>query len=877
MSLFSKFKSGTAKPIFRRNKHGEVKARFGKRAVGDSDDLRRILALPRRKKPDTKALAAEWTLKLQRGDVACNCAQLRPDMGCITELNEIQGWYLSEAATVGGVIGPIGVGSGKTALGILLAMVVPDCKVAVLLVPPNLKKQFEYDFECWSQHFKTPNLAGGKGTFTPGRPVLHVLAYSELSHESCSAWLSTIKPDLIIADEVQCLKDLNSVRTDRFIRYFQSAPDTKFFCHSGSLSTRSINDYCLDPATRVLTSDLRWVRAEDVKPDDELIGFDENLGRCKLQRTNVRAVAGLTQPKYRVTTDRGVVVCSATHKWVQCSRNGVRSKRKWTETHSLLEGDEIAFFVEPWEFDASREGGYLAGLLDGEGWLCEKGKVGFGQLAGAVLDRYRAGLTRLGIKFTTQPHKSGVFRVLPNGEAPSVRLLGMLMPSRLMQKATRTWEGKAPWGKNTRPARVTKIEYLGEGHVIAIETGTHTLIAEGFLTHNCHLAGVALGEASPLPLHPGAVAEWSSAVDPQPGDGIRAPAGALKSLCGPGEDVLEGFSRRLLETPGVVATEESTLGLPPLVMTERKVKAVPEAVRNALAHTRALQQRPDGEELVQATEVAAVCRQLACGFFYRWKFPRGEPVELIEEWFQVRQNWNRELRERLKYRVEGMDSPLLCKRAAERWFGGYTWTDNAGKVQSIAPKTRRGPLPVWESTFFLPWLEIENRVYHETEAVWLSDFLAQDAADWATKNKGIVWYEHGAFGGKVAEISGLPLYGGGDEASEGIIAEDGKRSIIASVKAHGTGKNLQKFRRNLVAQPPSDGGAWEQLIGRTHRQGQKADEVSVAVYRHTDEMVDALDKATSYARYVQSTLKNIQKLCYVRRDWSAPGAARRGK
>ena len=35
--------------------------------------------------------------------------------------------------------------------------------------------------------------------------------------------------------------------------------------------------------------------------------------------------------------------------------------------------------------------------------------------------------------------------------------------------------------------------------------------------------------------------------------------------------------------------------------------------------------------------------QLSAGFFYRWRYPRGEPEVLILDWFRKRQAWNREL------------------------------------------------------------------------------------------------------------------------------------------------------------------------------------------------------------------------------------------
>ncbi|WP_245767292.1 hypothetical protein [Stigmatella erecta] len=64
-------------------------------------------------------------------------------------------------------------------------------------------------------------------------------------------------------------------------------------------------------------------------------------------------------------------------------------------------------------------------------------------------------------------------------------------------------------------------------------------------------------------------------------------------------------------------------------------------------------------------------------------------------------------------------------------------------------------------------------------------------------------------GERIAKVVGVPIYGGGKEASATIIRETGKRSM---------------FSRMLFVNPPADGAAWEQAIGRIHRQGQAADE-----------------------------------------------------
>lgn len=358
-----------------------------------------------------------------------------------------------------------------------------------------------------------------------------------------------------------------------------------------------------------------------------------------------------------------------------------------------------------------------------------------------------------------------------------------------------------------------------------------------------HLCAISLKDGSPLPLDPEVLEQWALALD---ASDWPAPMGSLVALCNPGEHVRDGFRRRRNETPGVITTTESAIGTS-LYLTERHAPKIPLEIEAHLSHLRAAWERPDGEELIEALQVAKCARELACGFYYRWKYPRGEPVDLIERWFKARRAWHQELREKLKFRQEHMDSPLLCAKAAIR---AYQWP------------AYDGPLPTWRSNTWEEWRDIRDEVQPVPETVWVSDYLAQDAAAWATHNLGIVWYESDAFGRRVAELSGLPKHGGGPDAEARILAERGDRSLVVSIKSHGTGRNgLQwYFNNQLVANPPASGDMTEQLLARLHRIGQPKDEVHAAFYRHTPEMRDSIDKAVLHAKYVRGTTGNQQKL-----------------
>jgi len=364
-----------------------------------------------------------------------------------------------------------------------------------------------------------------------------------------------------------------------------------------------------------------------------------------------------------------------------------------------------------------------------------------------------------------------------------------------------------------------------------------------------HLAELAFRKNSPVPAHWGVLTEWAEALDVS-----KDPAtpGALLQFCTEeerqqlhGRTVLDGqpivrnaYRRRLTETRGVVATEESALGtsltitgLHPLVPAEIKI---------ALDDLR-LKWEIDGEELIDAMSVARVARQLAAGFFYRWVWPNGIKDT---EWLGARASWNKELREILKLNRRGLDSPLEVV--------------NAIRAKKLHSKT-------WTA-----WAKVKDRPEPPREAVWLSDYLLDESIRWAREQcsktqPGIIWYMWAEFGRQAALKGGFPWYGPGMKHDPGLADPQKEPVIVCSLAAHGTGKNLQRYCQNLMTTPPSGGVEWEQGLARTHRPGQEADEVSVEVFLHTQEMQRAFDQARTDAAYIEQTQGQKQKLLYAER------------
>lgn len=257
-------------------------------------------------------------------------------------------------------------------------------------------------------------------------------------------------------------------------------------------------DHCVAPDTKVLKSDLTWVPAHSLNTGDELIGFDEEYedsrkGR-KFRRSKVIKIKKIIEPSVVVKTSKGDVTCSEKHRWLV----SYGSKYSWVEAKDIKPGMLIAYFGRTWETRKDYDAGWMAGFLDGEGWISNSA-CGFGQNFGPIYDKACKYLEEEDL--SNQAYKSvrgklGMVHLARMRD--SLRLLGSVRPTRLLSKASKLWEGKKIWGKWTEPALVIDVSSVGKKEVIAIGTETHTFIANGFLSHNsmlelrimAHVAGV---------------------------------------------------------------------------------------------------------------------------------------------------------------------------------------------------------------------------------------------------------------------------------------------------------------------------------------------------------------------------------------------------
>lgn len=344
---------------------------------------------------------------------------------------------------------------------------------------------------------------------------------------------------------------------------------------------------------------------------------------------------------------------------------------------------------------------------------------------------------------------------------------------------------------------------------------------------------------APIPQRENELEEWADALDEKVNPLRRLDVGALLYLCGHDEDnapdalsaARQAYYRRLVQTQAVVATAQTPLDCSLLLSA-----AEPELGRDvdaAVRHIRDFWETPDGWPIADAITLWRHLRELALGFFYRWN-PRPP-----DEWLFPRKAWASECREIIKH---------------SRRF------DSEGQV------VREIQLGNIQSHSYWAWKEVEKTFIPNTECVWLDDSVVQYASEWAKKAPGIIWCEHVEFARRLAERANIDYYGRGgvsERTGRPIESHPANGAMIASIASNSEGRNLQAWSRNLIISPPANGPQWEQLLARTHRDGQQADEVSFDVIMTCIEHYSALEQAQRDARYCHQTQGQLQKLLYA--------------
>jgi hypothetical protein len=354
-----------------------------------------------------------------------------------------------------------------------------------------------------------------------------------------------------------------------------------------------------------------------------------------------------------------------------------------------------------------------------------------------------------------------------------------------------------------------------------------------------HQLNWCLGSAMPLPHNPMELAAWCGAIDEKVSEGMRIAPGALMDLSPPEPNDGIGpiaarrrYSRRLLSTTGVIGSG-GNMPLAGLVCSIARREPTPE-IRAHVEKMRATWETPCGLPFETAMDLWRHERELSCDMYYRW---RTQPPR---EWLTARKAWSAFVRAVLSS-SRTLFTPMAVAKAIHEGL------DDGGVLAA--------------------WQAVEGIFRPDTEAVWLGDGALKVAAEWLKREGGLCWVQHVAFGRALEQLTGVPFFQQEGRNSAGVVIEQHAGPAIVSIASCSEGFDLQgtlttkaKHHKNHIVTCPTKNGPLEQLISRTHRDGQQEDDVTVEFAQTLEGDVKALEQARADAAYVEATLRQPQRL-----------------
>lgn len=426
---------------------------------------------------------------------------------------------------------------------------------------------------------------------------------------------------------------------------------------------------------------------------------------------------------------------------------------------------------------------------------------------------------------------------------------------------------EAHYLKDPRSARTQRIiEYAADNPQVRWVFMSGTLTTRS-VRDFAHLSEIALRENSPVPRSWDGIEDVSICCDVERPDAQPAPwqwgtAERLVRAFHPEADHLpplmsmkvtrrrqicrEALYERLRTTPGFVQTRTEDLGV--TLSIQPRTPQIPVKIEQMMAKVQRTYCLPSGEEIDSPLELWRCLRQLSCGFYYVWDWPGGV---VDKTWLKARARRRKAIR--IVCQRHGLQSPALTLRRLQelieeedtKTLARSEWAELAAAEavwqRDHAHKPQPPTKPVWFSDWFI-------------------EYVVSIAEGTKTQENAILWYEHQAVADRLAEpdIPITVVY-----ARDQPPTREQALPVACSIRSHGTGQNLQGWGRALVLTPPANGAAWEQLLGRLHRQGQKRDEVTYEVMLHSGAFAGAISKAKKDAEYIQTTTGQQQRLLYA--------------
>lgn len=406
-----------------------------------------------------------------------------------------------------------------------------------------------------------------------------------------------------------------------------------------------------------------------------------------------------------------------------------------------------------------------------------------------------------------------------------------------------------------------------------------------------HLLVAALKAKAPVPVTQALAAEWGSILDAGASVVSEHQAGPIMPLVRwaqrtfPGRafrptisDFREAYKLRLTTAPGVVATGDNEIGCS-LTIANRAVAGHERApgwarLRKLISQVEEAFLTPNGDEIDYSIHAWKWLYELSSGFYNElvWQTPEalakdrgiaeGAAKVLLDralDHHRAEQEYHRDLRRFLEEAPIGLDTPMEVGRACAQ---------RDGRVPGDLYR-------LWSARKDLDFVGMPERL---KRAVRVCPFKVDAAVAWAAERAAgcMVWYDRIEVGQWLAEAlreSDLhPLHcpAGADDQLCAVGDPErggrGDRVVVASINAHGTGKNLQAFQEQLFVQWPRSAKTAEQALGRLHRNGQTADELTASRMDTTEFDIVNFAACLNDAVYVQQTTGGRQKVVYANYD-----------
>lgn len=401
-----------------------------------------------------------------------------------------------------------------------------------------------------------------------------------------------------------------------------------------------------------------------------------------------------------------------------------------------------------------------------------------------------------------------------------------------------------------------------------------------------HLAVLALGEECPLPIHSMAAREWGDVLDSEAEPNeyqIRTLTPirdwARATVAGDYPPTIEGcrhaFEARFNSAPGVIK-DQSDIGTS-LTYCNNEIMP-PEGYPGHAEMMRLIAQvddawlTPNGDEIDHAMLKWKWIEELSSGFYHRLAWPDGlDPAVLdrAKQHHTLSQVYHRALRDWLKHDARtGMDTPFLV---------GQDMVRHGDK--NVGASLYRH----WKAMKEAAW---DGMPVRDSTPVRICDYKVAAAANWGNtfergeldKYGASIWVHHQEVGRWIVEhlsrgpnadrVLWAPSEGERRGVNEILIdpAQNRGKIIVASIRAHGTGKNLQFLQNMLVVQWPRDAKTAEQMVGRLHRTGQEADHLDIHLMRSTWHDHINFAACLNDALYVEQTMGMRQKVISATHD-----------